>query len=77
MVTVLHSVAPKVTYSTIYCSSGIYCNNDLTNGATNVYINLNNAKAAVALPHAVSMTGGTYRKENGYIIFPVIDAVSS
>jgi hypothetical protein len=75
--TVALSVAPLTTYSKIDCSTATYCNIDLTNGATNVYVNLNSAIGAVSSPHIVSISCGTERKENNYIIFPVIDAKSS
>lgn len=65
----------------IDCSLSTYCKVDLTLGATNVYVNLLSAVAALASPHTITITGGTERWETygatSYFIFPVVLAVSS
>jgi hypothetical protein len=77
--TVAHTATS--TYSKIDCSLSIYCSVDLSNGATNVFVNLFSGLATVSLPHTITITGGLERWETygttSYFIFPVVLAVSS
>jgi hypothetical protein len=77
--TVAHTATS--TYSKIDCSLSLYCTVDLSNGATNIYVNLLSATGSVSLPHTVTIIGGVERWETygstSYFIFPVVLAVSS
>ena len=77
--TVAHTATS--TYSKIDCSLSIYCTVDVSNGATNVFVNLFSGLATVSLPHTITITGGVERWETygttSYFIFPVVLAVSS
>ena len=77
--TVAHTTTS--TYSKIDCSLSIFCTVDLSNGATNVFVNLLSASASVGFPHTITISGGLERWETygttSYFIFPVVLAVSS